>query len=108
MKKYKIDAFKGYEKFMKKIGRDKGYICSLSWTDRKILELRLSKPAFVKSRGIHGERSTYMFDPTLECDVYRFDDNGKEVNMYKETYRTLVGLHDDLVRMEKAFKEDEE
>lgn len=105
MKQYKIDAFKGYEKFMKKIGKKAGYICYISWIDKKTLDIRLSKPAFVKCRGERVADSTYMFDPTVERSVYRFDDRGKELDMYKATYDGLVSLHNDLRRMEAAFKE---
>ena len=41
MKQYKIDAFKGYEKFMKKIGRKEGYICYIYWPFKNRLTLKL-------------------------------------------------------------------
>ena len=107
MKQYKIDAFKGYEKFMKKISRKEGYICYISWYNKKTVMLKLTylgywytNPKDIKQNPV------FMFDPSLECDVSRFDLKGKEVDMYKETYDALVRLHNDFRRMKKAFEED--
>ena len=106
MKQYKIDAFKGYEKFMKKIGRKEGYICYVSWYNKKTLTIRLSYPGFLISKPKNIKHDPVsIFDPSLEGDVSRFDLNGKEVDMYKETYDALVRMHNDFRRMKKAFEE---
>lgn len=106
MKQYKIDAFKGYEKFIKKIGKKEGYLCYVGWVDKKTLTIRLTYPGYLISnpKGIN-HSPAFLFDPSLECDVSRFDPNGKEVDMYKETYDALVRMHNDFRRIKKAFEE---
>jgi hypothetical protein len=108
MKQYKIDAFKGYEKFIKKIGRKEGYICYISWSSKNTLTVRLSIPGFLTSNPKDIKQDpVFFYDPSLECDVSRFDPKGNEVDMYKETYDTMVRMHNDFRRMKKAFKEKE-
>ena len=106
MKQYKIDAFKGYEKFMKKIGRKEGYICYIYWPFKNRVTLKLTYANYWAKKPKDGHGSgAFMFSPSIECDVCRFDKNGNEIDTYKETYDSLVRMHNDFRRMKKAFEE---
>lgn len=106
MKQYKIDAFKGYEKFMKKIGKKEGYICYIGWVDKNRMNIKLTYAGYLVRRPREeNETPAFIFSPTIERDVPRFDKDGNKVNMYKETYDVLVRMHNDFRRMRKAFEE---
>jgi hypothetical protein len=107
MKRYKIDAFKGYEKFMKKIGRKEGYICYICWVDKNRMNIKLTYPGFITAHTAKENVPSFLWNPEVNCNIARFDAKGKELDLYKETYDTLVRLHNDLRRTIGAFKEGE-
>lgn len=105
MKQYKIDAFKGYEKFMKKIGRKEGYICYIGWLDKNRMNVKLTYPGFITAYVAKEAVPSFLWNPEVVCKVTRLDEKGRELDLYKETYNTLVRMHNDLRRMIDAFKE---